>query len=362
HLLDAATGEERQNLKIPDAELRWFDGIGFSPDGRHLAGTTGDGKTYGWRREADRFVEKGVICQIPNSLSVAYSPDALLSMESFPPVAVSLHDLITGKPKGDLSRLLPLGGILAFSRDGHYLAAGPYLIRGGDRKERRDDILHVCEMASGQEVLRWRLPPHTGAHALAFAPDGRTLIAGMTDTTVLLWDVFPAARPAADDLPAMWADLDSGDARRAHRALASLIAAGDEGVAFLARRLQPIHPPDPEQLTHWIADLDSDTFAVRDKAMRALSKAAETARPTLVRARTGSPPLERRRRIDLLLKEIDNPAPSAAARAIAALEYLGTPAARRLLQRLGEGAPEARRTREARAACRRLARIPSVRP
>jgi hypothetical protein len=209
-------------------------------------------------------------------------------------------------------------------------------------------------------VLRWRPPPHTDVHALAFTPDGRALIAGMSDSTILLWDVFPAARSASDKLPAVWDDLASGDAQRAHRAVASLLAAGDEGVAFLTHRLQPLQAPDSEKLARWIADLDSEEFAVRERATRELSKAAETARPALIRARSGSPPLERRRRLDLLLEAIDNPVPSGEGlrglRAITALEYLGTPAARRLLQRLSEGAPEARLTREARAALRRLAK------
>jgi hypothetical protein len=43
-----------------------------------------------------------------------------------------------------------------------------------------------------------------------------------------------------------------------------------------------------------------------------------------------------------------------AVRAVEALEHIGTPEARKLLETLATGAPEARQTRDAKAALRRL--------
>jgi hypothetical protein len=49
-------------------------------------------------------------------------------------------------------------------------------------------------------------------------------------------------------------------------------------------------------------------------------------------------------------------------RAIEVLEHIGTAEARELLQKLVEGAPEARLTREAKAALQRLANRPATAP
>ena len=71
------------------------------------------------------------------------------------------------------------------------------------------------------------------------------------------------------------------------------------------------------------------------------------------------PPLEVSRRIEDLLNKIEcgplTPETLQTLRAIEVLEHLGTPEARRLLEKLGGGA-EARETREAKAALERLNR------
>jgi HEAT repeats len=56
-----------------------------------------------------------------------------------------------------------------------------------------------------------------------------------------------------------------------------------------------------EQLAKWIADLDSDQFALRDKATQALAKTGPAARPALRQALKGRPSAEKGRRIEQLL-------------------------------------------------------------
>jgi hypothetical protein len=81
----------------------------------------------------------------------------------------------------------------------------------------------------------------------------------------------------------------------------------------------------------------------------------------LRRALAAGPSLEFRRRAEALLERAEAaPVPGSlrAVRATAVLEYAGTAEARRLLRELAAGAPDARLTREAKAALGRLGRRP----
>src|SRR5262249_42618332 len=102
-------------------------------------------------------------------------------------------------------------------------------------------------------------------------------------------------------------------------------------------------------------------FAVRDQAFRELKKLQEVAEPTLHQALSGNPPLEMRRRVQLLLQgrhhgEVLVPPGEVLqhVRAMQVLEAIGTPEVRRWLERLAEGAPQAWIPRAARSALERL--------
>ncbi len=64
----------------------------------------------------------------------------------------------------------------------------------------------------------------------------------------------------------------------------------------------PATPPDDKQLARWIADLDSDTFDVREKAAEGLGKLGHAATPALRKALAAKPSAEARKRIEHLLE------------------------------------------------------------
>jgi hypothetical protein len=86
----------------------------------------------------------------------------------------------------------------------------------------------------------------------------------------------------------------------------------------------------------------------------------------LRRALEGKPSDEVRRSLDAWLGRPALPVSSRetlrSLRAVAVLERLATPAARRLLAELARGAPGAALTEDAKAALDRLARTPAVKP
>jgi hypothetical protein len=107
-----------------------------------------------------------------------------------------------------------------------------------------------------------------------------------------------------------------------------------------------------------IADLGDEDFDKREKATRELRALGDAVELRLRQALDRNPSAENRRRIEDLLARLDEAAPSGEAlralRAIEVLEHIGTPEASRLLKALADGAPEARLTREAKAALQRL--------
>ena len=68
--------------------------------------------------------------------------------------------------------------------------------------------------------------------ALTFSPDGTSLVAGLRDGTILVYDVvktdpklLPAPKPGNEKLESNWTDLAGGNVGRAHQAIGMLVAA-----------------------------------------------------------------------------------------------------------------------------------------
>src|SRR3989338_4936892 len=66
---------------------------------------------------------------------------------------------------------------VAFSPDGRTLISGSY-----------DHTLKLWDIASGREI-RTLIGHAENIYAVAFSPDGRTIISGSGDNTLKLWDV-----------------------------------------------------------------------------------------------------------------------------------------------------------------------------
>jgi hypothetical protein len=137
-----------------------------------------------------------------------------------------------------------------------------------------------------------------------------------------------------------------------------MIALPARAVTALAAHLQPAAPPDAKRLEKLIADLDSDAFTARDAAMRELAQLGVLAESALRKALAGSPSAEASHRMKQLLDKLGSTALAGETlrhwRAIETLEHLATPEARQLLEKLATGAPDARLTRDAKAALERL--------
>lgn len=187
--------------------------------------------------------------------------------------------------------------------------------------------------------------------------------AGSRDTTALIWDVrglrqIPQPRPVAGKgLEHAWAALAENDAARAYQAIADLIAVPEEAVPFLQQHMKPPSAPDPQRLAQLVAELDSEEFAVRQKATDELQRLGDAAEMALRQTLAGNPSLELRQRVEPLLKQASlgvTPARLRVQRAIQALEWMGTPKAKQLLQMLAQGSDWPQRSREDAQALARL--------
>jgi hypothetical protein len=197
---------------------------------------------------------------------------------------------------------------------------------------------------------------------LATLPGGRAAT-GTEEGEILIWDLAPATWPhrkpvgelGRKELDALWSDL-AGDAREAHRVIPVLAAAPAQTVPFLKDRLQPA-TVDGKRIEKLLADLDSDAFETREAAARALTEMRYRIEPTLRQALEKKPSLEMRRRLQAILTGPNRPSAEAlrTLRAIAVLERIGTPEARRILEKLSGGAT-CRETQEGQAALQRLKR------
>jgi hypothetical protein len=111
------------------------------------------------------------------------------------------------------------------------------------------------------------------------------------------------------------------------RAIRRLAAAPQSSVAFLKQRLKPDLPRD-DRLRHLIADLDSDTFDIREKASWELAEKGKSIEPALRQALGDTLSPEQRRRVQTLLDAIAPPQPKSQRRE----PFLFTPEQQRLIR------------------------------
>jgi WD40 repeat protein len=358
--------------------------LAFSPDGRTLASGAPPGGPPGltlsvWDVATGK--ERYRIAAPPHVVaSYAFSPDGRTLATANMKRTVTLWEVASGKERARFGKadqpapqtagtyfgVLRVGGggapaataTVAFAPDGRtVIAPGPGW------------SVVVWDVATGKEVSRFK-GHDDEVTVLALGADGRALASGSDDGTILVWDLS-RVRPEASPLPAtlgasalesLWADLSREDAVRAFRAVQQLAAAPGQAVPFLRARVRPVKLAEPSMLARLIAGLDSEKFRVRQQATQALEKLGELAVPALERVLASNPALETRRRAEQVLAKLTaltlSPEQLLRVRAVEVLEQAGTAEAREVLAALVRGAPEALLTREAQAALDRLARRP----
>jgi WD40 repeat protein len=372
-----ACGGEDRSILLWDVEagrrVRTIDGLdsevaalAFSPDGTtfvsghysHWAGVPGLPEGRGlrlWNTATGKQL-RSLAC--PEAVrQAAFSPDGRLlacaCARGSGPLQPRVWDLATGEEL-PLPALVKNCWSLAFSPDDKLLVVGDFAA----------PECALVELNSGQEVRRFQ--GHSSwVAAVAFSGDGKLLATGGGDGNVVLWDLTgrqaPGSRRTAVDADRCWRELARADAPRAYAAVWGLAAVPAVSVPLLRQRLRPLPVPDEagqRRLRRWVADLDGEDFSTRQRAAEELEKLAEVAAPVLRAALKDRPAPEARRQIERLLAALSawTGERLRVSRAVAVLEQIATPEARRLLEDLAAGAPEALPTREAKAALERLAR------
>jgi hypothetical protein len=164
---------------------------------------------------------------------------------------------------------------------------------------------------------------------------------------VRVWELAPLLKAApvrklaAKELDELWADLGAADQRKAYRAVLLLSDDPESSLAYLRDRAQPPTVPNAlAKLPKWIADLDSDDFATREKATEELIRLGTAARPALRKA-LESESLEVRKRAQALLERKGEPPvllpeEMQAMRVIEVLQHIDKPEAATVLRRYAE--------------------------
>jgi WD40 repeat protein len=339
--------------------------IALSPDGQTLVWLGWDLMPYLARVDGSRMLTLGTPGPAtfartgrPGPMGLAFAPDGkTLAEAGSDNTTLRLWETATGKERRALPA--PEEGIsaVAVAPDGRLLVTGA-----------ADGMIRLWDVAAGK-VFRTLDGRQGAVVTLMFAGGGRLLLSVGEDGTALVWDAAALSNGlkrqsntlSLAQLDTAWSDLSSEDAGKAYQAILSLAADPEQTVPLLRKR--QLRAPVPErgpQVGELIKDLDDDDFAVRERASKELGKLGRAAEPPLRQALAGKPSHEVRRRAERILEDLRarpmSPEAVRGMRVVEVLERTGDAAARKALEDLAGGDPDALLTQDARGALERLER------
>jgi hypothetical protein len=382
HVWDRATAKELPVL--PTEDKIWlqslFWGVAFSPDGRVLVAAGGHATWKDQLFSETRIWDTGswkALSAIASALNdpkkvkpkqpsqwwegavvprPIFSPDGKMLTMNGAEKAIPVYELASGRERLVLQGHKESTAWVTLSRDGRTLASASW-----------DNTIRLWDLENGIELRS--LVGHRGkANSVAFTRDDKVLISAGDDSTILFWEVAAQTRrpvlsyqPASvKELDQWWADLEHSDAARAYRAITALVARPTQAVPWLAGQLKREQAVESGQINQLITDLDSKNYSERERASAELVKFGTAIASPLNAQLKQQPSAEPRRRIEVILSQLDiNKSPNflRKIRAIEALTRIATKQARQELVELAGGDPKAPITLEAADAVRTLDRI-----
>jgi WD40 repeat protein len=167
-----------------------------SADSKVLWCVSGSGQTCSWDMLAgDERPGAEEPALGPGGIVLALSDDAttLLGIKGFDPEKLLVWDVAADKLIRTIATPGKSARWAAFSADKSLLAVG--LERAYDRGTPPDErqpyrmTLRVFETATGREVFSATPEGESRVGSMAFSPDGKRLVTGMEDSTILVWEL-----------------------------------------------------------------------------------------------------------------------------------------------------------------------------
>lgn len=325
---DLATRKELHALK---ADAGTVYGIAISPDGKLIASAGRDGLKL-WELETGKEVSREPMSK-HNCITVTFAPDGK-TLASGDSAGVTLWETATGKQVGEMTGYKGELSQLLFSNDGRTLYTSSY-----------DRMVRLWEVRTGRLIQE--VEGHTGwVWGIALSPDERTIASCSVDTKLVCWDLVGLGRPAdkktnlsKSDLEKHLGELSSSDAGAAYRAVCALAGDPENSLPQLEKRLTTARRSmSLTEVERLIKELDHDEWAVREDATAELEKAGPVALGLLKKALEKPASAEVKRRVVRLIRKLDPtsmpPEELEALRGVQALEYIGSPQAKKLLEQL----------------------------
>jgi WD40 repeat protein len=195
-----------------------------------------------------------------------------------------------------------------------------------------EQMLILRESETGRERGRF-FGAFGRVRTIEVANDGRTIVTAGDDTTAIVWDAFhpvtTTVSPKAFRPADAFEDFTGENAEQAYASMVAMISAPGPSVTFLTQQASLFAKTDPKKVTAWIGDLDSNTYAVRERATRELGQILDEAEPELKRV-AGDISAEARSRVDQLLKKRQTSASGRELQRLRTLEVLERIAAGRM--------------------------------
>jgi WD40 repeat protein len=353
-----ALAESREIVTPRLLRERVYTTLALSPQGDLLVATNGM-TVFLWNTvSGDR------LCELTGHQSevtaLCFSPDGRIIASGDDKGQIRFGEAATGKVARVWNSAEGRIGAIAWSPGGSLVVAGD-----------STHSIRVWDWVGGK--CAHVLHGHCGAiTAFGFAADGYTFVSASADTTGLVWALGKSVEPVRalpDQLTAaeeteLWLDLSNSNAERAFRAMWRLVALRDQGVRVIKSHLAPLTGGTKGNIRRLVGELDDPRFTVRREATERLGQFGPGAARALREALMEKPSLEARRRMEMLLRDVDHPPfepgreELVQVRAVQVLEQIRSCGARELLGVFSRGLAEGWLTRAAKAALERMANLP----